>query len=96
MAALLADLPSTRLREVTSATAHYIAGVLDRETMMQIVEQMCAAASLTEGARVQTLRGTAQGVVLRVLEDGRILWRTTEGTELIALPEALMPAKPGT
>lgn len=33
-AAILAELPSSRLREATSAIAHYVAGVLDREAMM--------------------------------------------------------------
>jgi hypothetical protein len=92
--AVLADLPSTRLREATSAVAHYIAGVLDVETMVQIVEQMCAAADLVAGGRVKTLRGTTEGTILRVLEDGRILWRTDHGSELTALPEALSPIDP--
>jgi len=85
----MADLPTLRLREVVSATAHYIAGVLDREVMIQIVEQMCAAADLVAGTRVRTLRGSSEGVVVRVLDDGRIVWRTNAGTELTALPESL-------
>jgi hypothetical protein len=86
---VMADLPTLRLREVVSATAHYIAGVLDREVMIQIVEQMCAAADLVAGTRVRTLRGSSEGVVVRVLDDGRIVWRTNAGTELTALPESL-------
>jgi hypothetical protein len=89
MGALLAELPTTRLREVTSATAHYIAGVLDREAMMQVVESLCAATEMLPGTRVKTLRGSSQGVVLKVLEDGRIVWRTDSGAALIALPESL-------
>lgn len=89
MAAVLADLPTARLREVTSASAHYIAGVLDREAMVQIVESLCQTAELVPGSRVKTLRGSSHGVVVRVLEDGRILWRTEAGTELTALPETL-------
>lgn len=80
-----ADLPTARLREATSATAHYIAGVLDRESMMQMVASLCAVADLVPGVRVKTLRGSTQGMVLRVLDDGR----TDGGTELIALPETL-------
>lgn len=87
--ALLAELPTARLREVTSAVAHYIAGVLDRESMVQIVEQMCAAADLVPGTRVKTLRGSTHGVVVRVLEDGRIVFRTEAGSEFTALPETL-------
>lgn len=86
---IFGDLPMSRKREVGSATAHYIAGVLDREVMVQMVKSLCAAADLVPGTRVKTLRGSTHGVVLRMLEDGRIVWRTDAGSELIALPEAL-------
>ncbi len=78
-----------RKREVGSATAHYIAGVLDREAMIQMVESLCRAADLVTGARVKTLRGSTQGVVVEVLEDGRIKWLTDNGSELMSLPESL-------
>lgn len=87
---VMAELPTPRLREVVSATVHYIAGVLDREAMIQVVEQMCAAAELAPGTKVRTLRGSSSGVVVRVLEDGKVVWRTDSGTELTALPESLM------
>jgi hypothetical protein len=87
--ALFSDLPALRKREVGSATAHYIAGVLDRTVMMQVVESLCASAELVPGTRVKTLRGSTHGVVLRVLEDGRVVWRTESGSELTALPESL-------
>ena len=35
---VFADLPTTRRREVMSAVAHYIAGVLDHDAMVQIVK----------------------------------------------------------
>lgn len=89
-ATLFADLPPVRLREVTSAVAHYIAGVLDRESMVEIVDSLCAAADLQPGDRVQTLRGSTAGTVLRLLPDGRVLWRPDGSrSELTALPEAL-------
>jgi hypothetical protein len=94
MGAVLADLPTVRLREVTSASAHYIAGVLDREAMVQMVEALCEAADLTPGTAVQTLRGTTHGTVQQVLSDGRIVWRTDAGTELTALPETLKRREP--
>ncbi|HAV61311.1 MAG TPA: hypothetical protein DCY13_02990 [Verrucomicrobiales bacterium] len=74
-----------------SAVAHHIAGVLDRESMTAIVESLCATANLQPGDRVQTLRGTRHGAIVRVLPDGRLVWRP-DGTrnELIALPESLM------
>ena len=37
--ALFADLSPVLLREVSSATAHYIAGVLDRQSLHQLIEE---------------------------------------------------------
>ena len=89
--ALFSDLPPARNREVASAIAHYIAGVLDRDAMTDIVEEMCESASFQPGDRVKTLRGSGRGVIKRVLEDGRLVWQADGShTELTALPETLM------
>jgi len=42
--ALFSDLTPSRKREVGSAVAHYIAGVLDRESMVEIVEGLSQSA----------------------------------------------------
>jgi len=90
-AALFAELPTTRRREVMSAIAHYIAGVLDREAMISIVESLCESAELKPGDRIKTLRGSTRGIVLRILPDGRVVWRPDgSNSELIALPESLL------
>ncbi len=76
-----------------SAVAHYIAGVLDREAMVEIVETLCQSADFKPGDRVQTLRGSSRGVIVRTLPDGRVAWRADgSGIELIALPESLLRA----
>ena len=80
-----------RRREVASAIAHYIAGVLDREAMVSIVENLCQSADLKTGDRVKTLRGSTRGRVLRLIEDGRVLWQPDgSASELMALPESLL------
>lgn len=90
--ALFRDLPVGRRREVASAIAHYIAGVLDREEMISIVESLCRSAELKAGDRVKTLRGSTHGKILRVLDDGRVVWRPdASDSELTALPESLLP-----
>lgn len=77
-----------RLKEVTSAVAHYVAGVLDREAMVAIVDELSRSASLGVGDRVKTMRG----VITRVLDDGRVAVRADGGTsELLCLPESLLP-----
>lgn len=81
-----------RKREVGSAVAHYIAGVLDRESMVQMVDTLSCAADFNPGDRVKTLRGSTHGVILRVLDDGRVVWRPDgTGSELTGLPESLIP-----
>ena len=75
-----------------SAIAHYIAGVLDHESMVGIVESLCQTANLKPDDRVKTLRGTTRGVVLRFLDDGRVVWKPDgSGSELMGLPEGLVP-----
>jgi hypothetical protein len=89
---LFGELPPMRKREAGSAVAHYIAGVLDRESMTSIVESLCESADFKPGDRVKTFRGTSQGTIVRVLSDGRVVWRSdTSASELIALPETLIP-----
>ena len=85
------ELQAGRRREVMSAVAHYIAGVLDREAMVEIVEGLCESADFRPGDQVKTLRGSTRGVILRILPDGRVGWRPDGSlSELIALPESLL------
>ena len=92
--ALFSELVPGRKREVGSAVAHYIAGVLGRESMVKIVESLCESADFKMGERVKTLRGSKHGVVIRLNKDGRVVWRP-DGTEseLLALPESLLKEK---
>ncbi len=90
--ALFHDLPFTRRKEVASAVAHFITGVLDMDSMAGIISSCARSALFGAGDRVRTLRGTLRGVILRVLDDGRLAWRPDgHPGELIALPESLAP-----
>ena len=90
VAALFADLPTGRRREVMSAVAHYIAGVLPWEAMVEIVKSLAETANWKPGDRVRTLRGSLHGKILHVLEDGKIVWQPDNtDNELTALPENL-------
>jgi hypothetical protein len=92
--ALFRDLPTVRRRETASAVAHYIAGVLDHESMMDIVESLCETAGWKLGDRVKTLRGSTHGVIQEMLPDGRIAWQPDGShSQLIALPESLILEK---
>jgi len=73
-----------------SAVAHHIAGVLDHQSMAQIVNELSEAADFAPGDRVKTLRGSMSGTIVRLLPDGRVVWRSDSGAELTALPECLI------
>jgi hypothetical protein len=73
-----------------SAVAHYIAGVLPWEAMVGIVESLAQTADWKAGDRVKTLRGSLHGVIVKVLDDGRVVWRPDGAAgELTAMPESL-------
>ena len=71
--------------------AHFITGVLEQELMVSGIESLVIAAAFEPHAKVKTLRGSLRGVVSRVLEDGRVVWRPNgRAAELVALPETLV------
>ncbi len=57
---------------------------------MEIVESLFATADWKPGDRVKTLRGSLRGVIVRVGDDGRVVWQP-DGTqsELTAMPDNL-------
>ena len=77
---LFAELPTGRRREVMSAVAHYIAGVLDRQSMVEIVESLCQSAELRRGDPVKTLRGSVRGTIVNILADAECPGSRTEVT----------------
>jgi hypothetical protein len=89
--ALFADLPLHRRKEASSAIAHFITGVTDQQSMVASILALSESADFKPGDRVKTLRGSARGVVVRLLADGRVVWRP-DGTqsESKGLPEGLI------
>ena|SRR2546427_11565970 len=91
--AIFIEFPLGRRREASSLAAHYVAGVLDRESMENGLRALAELADFKPGDRVKTLRGSTQGVIVSVLPDGRVAWRPDGSqSELIALPEGLLRA----
>jgi len=73
-----------------SVVAHYIAGVLPWEAMAGIVNSLAESADWKTGDRVKTLRGSLHGVIIKILQDGRVVWRPDAAAgDLTALPEGL-------
>jgi hypothetical protein len=88
--ALFSDLPFHRRKEASSAVAHFVTGVLPEDMMIAAIESLSEASDWKPGDRVKTLRGSLRGVIVRLLRDGRVVWKP-KGTssELTALPESL-------
>jgi hypothetical protein len=90
--ALFQELPTLRRKEVASAAAHFITGVLDQDSMIRLIESLCEVPRFKIGDRVKTMRGSTSGMVVKILADGRIVWRPNgRKSELMALPENLVP-----
>lgn len=94
--ALLAEFPLSRRREAASLAAHYVAGVLDWDSLCIGLDSLAEAPDFKSGDRVQTLKGSTRGIVIRLLDDGRAVWRP-DGSEsdLISPPEELLREKKG-
>jgi hypothetical protein len=91
--ALFEELPTIRRKEVASVAAHFITGVLDQESMIGLIGSLCATPKFKIGDRVKTMRGSTSGTVVKILDDGRIVWQpNSRKSELIALPENLVRA----
>src|SRR2546430_2870303 len=60
---VFAELQTSRRREVMSSVGHYIAGVLDKQSMVQILHSLCETADWKPGDRVKTFRGSTHGVI---------------------------------
>ena len=89
--AVYAQFPTGRRREAASLAAHYVAGVLDRDSLEEGLTVLARLALFKPGDRVRTLKGNTRGIILRLLPDGRVVWRP-QGfqSELTALPESLL------
>src|SRR5262245_4450579 len=89
--ALFAEFPSARRRGAASLSAHFVAGVLDRDAVAGGIVTLAEAADFQTGDRVKTLKGSLHGTVREILPDARIVWLPDGNqTELTALPESLL------
>jgi hypothetical protein len=88
---VFAPLPALRRRETTHAVVRFVAGLLERAEMVEIVENLWSPLRPEPGDRVRTLRGSLVGTVLGTAPDGRIHWLPDcASVRLITLPELLL------
>jgi hypothetical protein len=89
--ALFSDLSFHRKKEAASVVAHFVTGVLEEELMIAALDSFSRIAELKAGDQVKTLRGSTHGVVIRIMKDGRVLWRPNGSqSELIAMADGLL------
>ena len=59
-----------------------------------MIDELSEIAGFQPGDHIKTLRGSTRGVIVRLLEDGRVVWQPNGGrSELVALPESLIRDK---
>jgi hypothetical protein len=88
--AFFAEFPHSRRREAASLAAHFVAGLLDQKSVVSGIISLAEKADFRPGDRVKTLKGSVRGKIVRVLPDGRMVWRADSGAELTGLPESLI------
>ena len=58
--------------------------------MVATLESLCQHASFQPGDKIRTLKGSLHGVIVKILDDGRVKWLAETGTEFLGLPESLV------
>ena len=61
-----------------SLAAHFVAGVLDQKSVVSAIASLAGKADFQPGDRIKTLKGSVRGKIVRVLEDGRVVWRADD------------------
>src|SRR6266436_791282 len=56
--AVFDELPTLRRKEVASAVAHYITGILDRDLMLGMIRDLEVVTRFVPGNRVKSMRGS--------------------------------------
>ncbi len=87
---LFADVPVIKRKHITSAAAHYVAGVLDQASLIQIMESLSRECTFKPGDRVQTLKGSLKGTIVEILPDGHIVWNDGHGN-MTSSADSLLP-----
>jgi hypothetical protein len=88
---VFASLPVLRRRETVTAIVRYVAGLMERSAMVEIVETMWRPICPEPGDRVRTIRGSLVGTVLGIGLDGRIHWQPDcASVRVMTLPELLL------
>jgi hypothetical protein len=84
-------ISTVRRATLRSLAGHYVVGIIspeDKDTLSLLLNSI--QTPLKVGDNVQTLKGNVKGCVTELLPDGNVLYKTPEGIEIKASPEALI------
>jgi len=88
------ELPAVRKRELRSLVGHYISGIIQQDELESAFASLAKVEDLKVGDAVETLRGTQNGIVTAILDDGRIEWKSSHGITLKGSLESLRKMQP--
>ena len=78
--ALFADVMAVRKKQLASLVAHFIAGVpeVDETALRTGLEELTRLENFQVGDKVTTLQKTLSGIIIKINEDGSIVWSATK------------------
>ncbi|MDK3156710.1 hypothetical protein QPK87_09005 [Kamptonema cortianum] len=87
---LMGDLPAQKRDLVASAVAHYVSGVLDKDSMAATFVSLGRKHTFKPGDRVKTLKGSLRGRVVEIASSGHVVWNDGFGN-ITASADSLLP-----
>jgi hypothetical protein len=92
---LFAELAVARKKQIASLVAHFIAGVLGEAAMLNGLNDLVALERLQVGDRVATRRKSVTGTVIKITEDGKVIWKCDRtGAVMTGTPQSLIRLHP--
>jgi hypothetical protein len=93
--ALFADVPTIRRKEIASLAAHFVAGLpdVDETILKNGLQELARIGQFKVGDRVATLKRTLTGKIVRLNDDGTVVWKCDQtGSVMTATPQSLIPS----
>jgi hypothetical protein len=91
--ALFADVIAIRKKQLASLVAHFIAGVpeVDEAALRTGLEELTRLENFQVGDKVATLQKTLRGTIIRINEDGTIVWKCEQTAAVMTgTPQSLL------
>jgi hypothetical protein len=83
-----------RRKQIASLAAHFVAGLpdVDEKVLKSGLEELAQIDQFQVGDRVATLKKTLTGKIVRLNDDGTVVWKCDQtGSVMTATPQSLIP-----